>query len=126
MAHYADHCAECHGNNGAGQTMLGAGMYPKPPDMRLAATQGKSDGELFSIIENGIRLSGMPAFGGDASAEDDSWKLVLFLRHLPRLTASEELAMRHMNPRSEAEMLEEKAEDDFLNGVSPAASAAQK
>ncbi len=117
MEHYADHCAVCHGNNGSGQTLLGAGMYPRPPDMRLPATQRKSDGELFGYIENGIRLSGMPAFGGAAgSTEDESWKLVVFLRHLPQLSAEEEQAMERLNPRSPMEMDEEKKEADFLKG----------
>ncbi|MGI4757940.1 MAG: c-type cytochrome [Janthinobacterium lividum] len=126
MAHYADHCAVCHGNNGAGDTMLGAGMYPKPPDMRLGDTQNKSDGELFSIIENGIRLSGMPAFGGNRSMEDESWKLVAFLRHLPALTAQEEQAMQRMNPKSPSEFQEEKQEEDFLNSSGTQTGSAAK
>src|SRR6266566_3933878 len=63
-AHFADHCATCHGNDGKGQSGMGNKMYPKTPDMTLAATQQLSDGELFSIIENGVRLTGMPGFGG--------------------------------------------------------------
>src|SRR5688572_8891316 len=57
--HFADHCAGCHGNDGKGGGM-GSQMYPKAPDMTLPATQSLSDGELFSIIENGVRLTGMP------------------------------------------------------------------
>ena len=57
-AHFADHCATCHGNDGKGTSGMGALMYPKTPDMTLAATQQLSDGELFSIIENGVRLTG--------------------------------------------------------------------
>ncbi len=127
MAHYADHCAVCHAENGSGDTMMGNGMYPRPPDMRLAATQGKTDGELFSIIQNGIRLSGMPAFGSnDPATEIDSWKLVAFLRHLPRLTADEQRQMEGMNPRSPDEMEEEKQEADFLNGVDSTAASPAK
>src|SRR5207253_11164868 len=59
-AHFADHCAACHGNDGKGRSGMGASMYPRTPDMTLAATQSLSDGELFSIIENGVRLTGMP------------------------------------------------------------------
>ena len=116
MAHYADHCAVCHANNGSGETMLGGGMYPRPPDLRLALTQSKTDGELFSIIENGIRMSGMPAFGGNGSAEAESWNLVLFLRHLRTLTPAEEQEMQHLNPKSPADLEEEKQEQEFLNG----------
>src|SRR5579884_1776981 len=59
--HFADHCATCHANNGSGDTLFGKGLYPKPPDMRMAETQNKTDGELYYTIENGVRLSGMPA-----------------------------------------------------------------
>jgi cytochrome c553 len=44
-AHFADHCATCHGNNGSGDTPIGRGMWPKPPDMRLERTQHLSDGD---------------------------------------------------------------------------------
>ena len=62
-AHFADHCASCHANDGSGDTEMGRGLYPRAPDMRLAATQNLEDHELFYIIENGIRLTGMPAWG---------------------------------------------------------------
>src|SRR4051794_32600774 len=57
LAHFADHCASCHANDGSGNTEIGRGFYPKTPDMRLPATQGLSDGELFYVIENGIRFT---------------------------------------------------------------------
>src|ERR1700676_1784316 len=89
--HFADHCATCHANDGSGNTMFGNGLYPKPPDMRTVETQKMSDGELYYTIENGVRLSGMPAFGEEhvAGGDADTWKLVLFIRHLPHLTANE-------------------------------------
>jgi len=126
MVHYADHCAVCHANNGSGDTMLGNGMYPRPPDMRTATTQNKTDGELFSIIENGIRMSGMPAFGGNPATEGDSWKLVLFLRHLPQLTPAELQAMNALNPKSPDEIEEEKQEEEFLRGAEAPARVSRK
>jgi len=78
-AHWADHCASCHANDGSGDVALGKHMYPPAPDMRKSATQNLSDGELFYIIQNGIRLTGMPAWGSDHDAQD-SWKLVRFIR----------------------------------------------
>src|SRR5207247_5574691 len=68
------------------------GLYPKPPDLRLPETQNLTDGELFWIIENGVRFTGMPAFSnsGGHGGMLDSWKLVHFIRHLPHLTRSEE------------------------------------
>ena len=117
-AHFADHCAGCHGNDGKGGGM-GGQMYPKAPDMTLAATQTLSDGELFSIIENGVRLTGMPGFGaGTAESAYGSWGLVHFIRHLPKLTAEELAEMQSLNPKSPAEWQQLQAEEAFLAGDS--------
>ena len=116
MAHYADHCAVCHANNGDGKTMFGKGMYPRPPDLRASDTQQMSDGELYWTIKNGVRLSGMPAFGDPGDDDLESWKLVTFIRHLPQLTPAEEAQMESLNPKSPDELQEEKEEDQFLNG----------
>ena len=115
--HWADHCATCHANNGGGDTEMGRNMYPRAPDMRKSDTQDLTDGELFSIIENGIRLTGMPAWGtGTAKSEAASWKLVRFIRHLSQVSEEEERDMQKMNPRTPAEWQEEKEEEDFLKG----------
>ncbi len=118
--HFADHCAICHGNDGSCDTMMGSGLYPKPPDLRLTGTQSLSDGELFWIIENGVRFTGMPAFSGHHSMPEDTWKLVLFIRHLPQLTADERMEMEKYNPKGPDDRVEEQQEDDFLNGATPA------
>jgi mono/diheme cytochrome c family protein len=120
MEHFADHCAICHGNDGSGKTAIGRGLYPKPPDLRGSRTQNLSDGELFYIIENGVRLTGMPAFGGEGSDPNDSWGLVAFIRHLPRLTPAELTRMEQMNPKTAAELEQERAEEEFLRGGSTA------
>src|SRR4030095_13028269 len=76
-AHFADHCATCHANDGSGKTEMGQNFYPKVPDMRLSETQKLSDGELFYIIQNGVRFTGMPAWGtGSRDHEEASWHLV--------------------------------------------------
>ena len=116
-AHWADHCATCHGNDGRGQTEIGRNLYPKAPDMRGEHTQDLTDGELFSIIKNGIRLTGMPAWGDPAGHDDaDNWKLVHFIRHLPKITPQELEEMKSMNPVNPMEMKEEKEEEQFLEG----------
>lgn len=92
--HFADHCATCHGNRGDGKTQINSGLYPPAPDMRKAYTQDLSDGELFYIIKNGIRFTGMPGWGGN---DEDNWKLVLFIRHLPEVTPMELEFMTEVN-----------------------------
>ena len=92
--HFADHCAGCHANDGSGRTDIGQNLYPPAPDMRSGYTQELTDGELFYIIKEGIRLSGMPGWGGE---DEENWKLVLFIRHLPHLSAEEIELMREVN-----------------------------
>src|SRR2546429_9156346 len=99
--HFADHCAICHDNDGSGETAIGSGLYPKPPDLRLPQAQNLTDGELFWIIENGVRFTGMPAFasGGEHGGTQDSWRLVHFIRHLPHLTDAERIEMERSIPQ---------------------------
>jgi mono/diheme cytochrome c family protein len=118
--HFADHCASCHGNDGSGATEMGQKLYPRVPDMRLAQTQNLSDGEIYYIIENGVRFTGMPAWGTGGTNDHDTWHLVLFIRHLPKLTDEDLQDMKGMNPRSPAEMKEEEMENEFLNEPSDA------
>jgi mono/diheme cytochrome c family protein len=92
--HFADHCAICHANSGSGKTEMGRNMYPPAPDMRESGTQRLTDGELFFIIKNGIRFTGMPGWGG---GDEDNWKLVLFIRHLPQLSQKELELMKEVN-----------------------------
>ena len=114
-AHFADHCASCHGNDGRGQTSIGRNLYPKSPDMTLPATQSLSDGEIFGIIENGIRLTGMPAWGnGTPESTKASWELVHLIRHFPKITPEELAEMAALNPKSRAEFEQEQAMDAFL------------
>jgi mono/diheme cytochrome c family protein len=120
MAHWADHCAACHANDGSGQNTMGRQMYPPAPDMRKQGTQKMTDGELFYIIENGERMTGMPAWGGTKHGQADSWKLVRFIRHLPSLTQAEIREMEALNPKTPEDLEEEKQEEEFLKGGTPA------
>ncbi len=87
-AHWVDHCASCHGLDGSGNTVIGRNVYPPAPDMREAVTQDLSDGELYYIISNGVRFTGMPAWGGEDSPQE-IWELVSFIRRLPSLSPEE-------------------------------------
>jgi hypothetical protein len=84
--------------------------------MRLPDTQRLTDGELYWIIENGIRLTGMPAWGDGTGHDADTWKLVHFLRRLDELTPQLLEEMQALNPRSPSEIEEERQDQDFLDG----------
>ncbi len=123
LAHFADHCALCHANDGSGETLIGKKVYPKAPDLRLADTQSMSDGEIFWVIHNGIRFTAMPAWGeGDPAEDKDSWKLVHFIRHLPQLTPEELDQMKALNPKTQKDLEEEAAFSQFLQGDDSAAA----
>jgi mono/diheme cytochrome c family protein len=123
LAHFADHCAICHANNGSGQTPIGKNAYPKAPDLRLTDTQSMSDGEIFWVIHNGIRFTAMAAWGeGDPAQDMGSWKLVHFIRHLPQLTPEELDQMKALNPKTKKDLEEEAAFSQFLQGDDAAAA----
>ncbi len=120
-AHFADHCASCHANNGSGDAEMGRGLYPRAPDMRLPATQRLSDAQLFYIIENGIRLTGMPGWStGTPEGEQQTWHLVYFIRHLPQVTPEEIEQMDALNPKSPEQIRQEIEAERFLRGEDPA------
>jgi mono/diheme cytochrome c family protein len=124
LAHYADHCASCHGTNGDGNTEMGRGLFPKPPDMRQSATQQLTDGELFYIIEHGVRFTGMPGWStGTESGENATWRLVHFMRRLPQLTQDDLERLETLTPRSPEEIRQQIEEEQFLKGGDAAPSS---
>jgi len=78
---FGSECANCHGNDGRTPTDMGRGLYPRAPDLGSEEVQHWSDRELFWIIRNGIRLSGMPAFGKQLT-DQETWSLVHYVKSL--------------------------------------------
>jgi mono/diheme cytochrome c family protein len=117
LNHFADHCASCHANDGSGKTEMGQNLFPKAPDMRQPSTQQLTDGELFYIIENGVRFTGMPAWStATPEGEQASWHLVHFIRTLPTLTKEQLEQMEALNPRPPEEIRQQIEEERFLKG----------
>ncbi len=79
---YGSSCAGCHGYDGRTPTKLGSSLYPHAPSLASAEVQSYSDREIYVIIHDGIRLSGMPAFGNNQTS-DQIWNLVRYVRTLP-------------------------------------------
>ena len=75
-------CSACHGYSGRKPTDAGRWMYPRAAYLGSADVQRYSERELFWIVKNGIRLSGMPAFG-KVESDQQIWNLVHFVRTLP-------------------------------------------
>jgi mono/diheme cytochrome c family protein len=80
-------CAQCHGADGRGDTTVGRSMAPPAMDLTSPHVQHWSDAELFWIVQNGVRLTGMPAWQSSIS-ENDTWKLTRFIHNLPHLDAA--------------------------------------
>ena len=100
--HWVEHCSICHGLDGRGDSVIGRGLYPKPPDMIEGQTQHRTDGELFYIISKGVRLTGMPAWEQEDSPES-IWDLVSFIRHLPELSTEELKEMKELSGEERGE-----------------------
>ena len=78
---YAIRCSLCHGQDGHTPSPIGQWMYPRAADLTSASVRSYSDEELFWILKNGIRLSGMPAFG-KLESDEHLWNVVDRLRTL--------------------------------------------
>lgn len=92
LGHYRAMCVTCHGAPGVDASKIGEGLNPPAPDLTLPKVQARTDGELFWLVQNGLRMTGMPAFG-PTHPEEEIWKIVAFVRHLPELTPEEEQAL---------------------------------
>jgi predicted CXXCH cytochrome family protein len=99
-------CAFCHGQQAGDRSEIGGRLYPRATDLRSAEAQALTDGELHYIIENGIRLTGMPGWRDtDVERDEENWKLVLYIRSLAALMPEEreaQLALATEQPDASA------------------------
>ncbi len=100
LAHYRENCVGCHGAPGVEAAEYGQGLNPAAPDLTLKRVQQRSDGELYWIVSNGIRMTGMPAFS-PTHAEQEVWEIVAFLRHLPEISTEEEKQLKAATEEAE-------------------------
>lgn len=93
LDHYRENCVVCHAAPDVEPTEIAEGLHPPAPRLWKKGTQSLSDGALFWTVKNGVRMTGMPAFG-KTHGDEEIWKIVAFVRHLPNLTAPEKAALR--------------------------------
>jgi mono/diheme cytochrome c family protein len=92
LDHYRENCVMCHGAPGVAGADLSKGINPPAPSLGKEVGD-TSDGELFWVIKHGVRMTAMPAFG-PTHTDEEIWKIVAFIRHLPELTAQEQDSLR--------------------------------
>lgn len=93
LSHYRENCVACHGAPGVDAAEFGLGLNPPAPDLTLPRVQARTDGAMYWIVANGIRLTGMPAFA-PTHEEREIWAIVSFVRHLEEITDPEQAALR--------------------------------
>lgn len=89
---YDQMCASCHGAPGVSRREMAKGLNPEPPSLVTVLDEWKP-AELFWIIKNGIKMTGMPAYGV-TQTDKDLWSIVAFMRTLEDVTPEQYLAMR--------------------------------
>jgi mono/diheme cytochrome c family protein len=87
LIHYHEMCVTCHGAPGVPASEIGKGLSPFPPELNEEAEE-LTPGELFWVVNNGIKMTGMPAFGPTHS-DEQVWAIVAFVRGLPEMTPAE-------------------------------------
>lgn len=91
-SHFEEHCAVCHGLDGRGQSLIGRGLNPPVPDLASPPVQAWRDADLFWIIQNGIRFTGMPGFE-DTHSDTETLQLVLYVREFARMSDQDRQAL---------------------------------
>lgn len=87
MELYRRECRVCHGAPGLAADQIGRGINPDPPRLERVGSKW-TDGEIYWIIRNGLKMSGMPAMGA-AHTPTDLWSLVAFIRRMKWLSPQE-------------------------------------
>lgn len=91
LVHYHEMCVTCHGAPGIRVSEIGQGLSPYPPELSSEAGE-EEPGELFWVVKNGIKMTGMPAFGA-THGDEEIWAIVAFLQRMPELSPQEYQAM---------------------------------
>ena len=82
--HYDEMCVTCHGGPGIEPSDIGQGLNPRAPELSGLVAK-LSDAELYWILKNGIKMTGMPAFG-NTHTDEQLWDMVAFVRLLPEMS----------------------------------------
>lgn len=114
FVHYREMCAGCHGGPGVEQNEIAKGLYPNPPMLSKAAKDWTPQ-QLFWITKNGLKMTGMPAFG-PTHTDDMIWAIVAFTKKLPGMT-KEQYQVFDNETKEESDPLENSDTKDNMKGM---------
>ncbi len=100
-SHFKGMCQECHGGPGAEPEEFAGAMNPRPPNLAEAASD-LSVAQVFWIAKNGLKMTGMPAFG-KTDSDDELWKVAAFVKQLPKVSATQYSALPNAHEREAEE-----------------------
>lgn len=107
--HYQENCVTCHGAPGVEASEIGQGLSPYPPELATESEEANPK-ELFWIVKNGIKMTGMPSFGV-SHTDPEIWAIVAFLEKMPKMTPQEYQALAQAAEASGEEHHHEAAEE---------------
>jgi mono/diheme cytochrome c family protein len=81
-------CVNCHGAPGVGWAKFSEGLRPWPADLKEMAS-ARSAAQLFWVIKNGVKMTGMPSFGATGTPDAEIWTIVGFIEKLPTLSEAD-------------------------------------
>lgn len=81
-------CVTCHGAPGIGWEKFSEGMQPYPPDLKDVVAE-RTPGQLFWVVKNGIKMTGMPSFGAIEVPDQEIWSIIAFIRKLPTVSEAD-------------------------------------
>ncbi len=90
-------CVNCHGGPGAPWAKFSEGLNPGPPDLK-EIVGGLAPSDLFWVVKNGIRMTGMPSFGAIGVPDQEIWSIIAFLKKLPTVSDADYKAWSASGP----------------------------
>jgi Cytochrome C oxidase, cbb3-type, subunit III len=81
-------CPICHGAPGVTWQKFAEGLNPAPPDLAEAGKEHEP-AQLFWVIKNGIKMTGMPSFGATGAEDKEIWSIVAFIKKLPNVSEAD-------------------------------------
>jgi mono/diheme cytochrome c family protein len=81
-------CINCHGAPGVNWQKFSEGLQPDPPDLKDIVKE-REPAELFWVVKNGIKMTGMPSFGATGVADNEIWTIIAFIKKLPNVSEAD-------------------------------------